>query len=171
MASYDRAVVLYEQVYQRYPQSKHAAESLRNAAILRQTLGENEKAIRHFGEYARKYKDHADAKDLAFQVAVVREKQPSYRCGPKLATVERHLGEGARGPGDEGRGAVENPTARRRLDPGRVHHACAGAEGEAEAQHRVERAVGGDGGDVRGEVGVCKPRDRDRQRRQGLATR
>ena len=48
--------------------------------MLRQTLGEHEKAIQHFADYSKKYKDRGDAKELAFQVAVVRERQQDWKA-------------------------------------------------------------------------------------------
>ena len=47
--------------------------------MLRQSLGQHDRAIKHYGEYARRYKDRSDAKSVAFQAAVVREDQKDWR--------------------------------------------------------------------------------------------
>ena len=38
---------------QKYPQNPHAADALRSAGVLRQSLGQHDKAIKHYGEYAQ----------------------------------------------------------------------------------------------------------------------
>jgi hypothetical protein len=65
---------------QKYPQNQHAADAVRSAGVLRQSLGQHDRAIKHYGEYARRFKDRSDAKDVAFQVAVVHEDQKDWRA-------------------------------------------------------------------------------------------
>ena len=75
-----KAAGLYEQLASKYPQNSHAADALRSAGVLRQSLGQHDRAIKHFGEYSKRFKDKPDAKDVAFQVAVVHEDQKDYRA-------------------------------------------------------------------------------------------
>ena len=71
--------MFYEQLATKYPQNPHAADALRSAGVLRQSLGQHDRAIKHYGEYARRYKDRSDARTVAFQAAVVREDQKDWR--------------------------------------------------------------------------------------------
>ena len=53
---------------------------LRSAGVLRQSLGQHDRAIKHYGEYARRFKDNADARDVAFHVGLVHEERRDWRA-------------------------------------------------------------------------------------------
>jgi tetratricopeptide (TPR) repeat protein len=77
VAYFDRAAEAYEVVVTMY--SKRArdpdkvADALYNAGILRQALGQNDKAIAHYREYAKTFRERKDADDVAFRIGEVYE--------------------------------------------------------------------------------------------------
>ncbi len=62
--------------------AEHARRRTRCAAraSCARGLGQHDRAIKHFGEYSKRFKDKPDAKDVAFQIAVVHEDQKDYRA-------------------------------------------------------------------------------------------
>ena len=46
--------------------------------MLRESLGQHDRAIKHYGEYARRFKDKSDAKEVAFHIGVVHEEQKDW---------------------------------------------------------------------------------------------
>ena len=56
-----------------FPKSAKAPDALYNAGVLRQALGQHDKAIAHFQAYAKKYDDRKDAAEVAFRIGVVYE--------------------------------------------------------------------------------------------------
>ena len=53
-SSYDRAAKSYELVFTKFKGAK-APDALFNAGLLRQALGQNDKAIAHYKEYAKQF--------------------------------------------------------------------------------------------------------------------
>ena len=74
VAYFDRAAEAYEIAAEKYPNGPHGADALFNAGVLRQALGQQKKAIKHYETYAKRYrKTKRDAEEVAFRVGVVRE--------------------------------------------------------------------------------------------------
>ncbi|HEY8146915.1 MAG TPA: tetratricopeptide repeat protein [Kofleriaceae bacterium] len=74
VAYFDRAAEAYEIAAEKYPNGPHGADALFNAGVLRQALGQQKKAIKHYEAYAKRYrKTKRDAEEVAFRVGVVRE--------------------------------------------------------------------------------------------------
>ena len=68
---YDRAAKAYELVLKLSGNNKsslHVADALYNAGLLRQALGQNDKAIAHYKEYAKQFSSRKDAPDVAFNI-------------------------------------------------------------------------------------------------------
>ncbi|HTJ40733.1 MAG TPA: tetratricopeptide repeat protein [Kofleriaceae bacterium] len=75
-AYFDRAAEAYELVVDKFgkrSKDDKVAFSLYNAGVLRQALGQNDKAISHYREYAKDFKDRDDAADVAFRIGEVYE--------------------------------------------------------------------------------------------------
>ena len=76
IAYYDKAAALYEQLASRvsaeHPRRRRAPQ--RRACCAR-AWASTICAIKHYGEYARRFKDKSDAKEVAFHVGLVREDQ------------------------------------------------------------------------------------------------
>ncbi|HEY3802745.1 MAG TPA: tetratricopeptide repeat protein [Kofleriaceae bacterium] len=73
---YDRAAKAYELVLKLSGNNKsspHVADALYNAGLLRQALGQNDKAIAHYKEYAKQFSSRKDAPDVAFNIGLVYE--------------------------------------------------------------------------------------------------
>nr|HEX4315505.1 tetratricopeptide repeat protein [Kofleriaceae bacterium] len=70
---YDRAAKAYELVVDKFSKGPRVADALFDAAVLRQALGQNDKAIAHYQAYAKTYRDRKDAADVAFNIGVVYE--------------------------------------------------------------------------------------------------
>jgi outer membrane protein assembly factor BamD (BamD/ComL family) len=67
IASYGAAALLYEALASRYPQSPQAPAALRAAGILRQTMGQTDKAVAHYAAYEKQFKGRPETRDIAFQ--------------------------------------------------------------------------------------------------------
>jgi tetratricopeptide (TPR) repeat protein len=71
---YDRAAKAYELVLKlSNNKGTHAADALYNAGLLRQALGQNDKAIAHYKEYTKQFSSRKDAPDVAFNIGLVYE--------------------------------------------------------------------------------------------------
>ena len=71
---YDRAAKAYELVVDKYGGDKNdarVADALFNAGVLRQALGQNDRAIAHYKKYRDTYPQRKDAPDVAFNIGVV----------------------------------------------------------------------------------------------------
>jgi TolA-binding protein len=79
VAYFERAAEAYELVAKKAgrrrnnPYSKFAGDSLFNAGVLRQALGQHKRAITHYQAYAKRFRDRKDAEEVAFRVGVVYE--------------------------------------------------------------------------------------------------
>ncbi|MCE9574473.1 MAG: tetratricopeptide repeat protein [Deltaproteobacteria bacterium] len=76
VAYFDRAAQAYELVAEKFAtksKSDKIADALYNAGVLRQALGQNDKAIAHYQQYAKKYRERKDADDVQFRIAEVYE--------------------------------------------------------------------------------------------------
>ena len=58
---YDRAAKAYELLVDKFPKGSQTPDALYDAAVLRQALGQNDKAIAHYKEYATKFNTRKDA--------------------------------------------------------------------------------------------------------------
>jgi len=67
------AAAAFEVVIKDFGQSKYAADAVYNAGVLRQALGQHEKAIGHYQDYTKRFKDRKDAAEVAFRIGVVYE--------------------------------------------------------------------------------------------------
>ncbi|HEX5062372.1 MAG TPA: tetratricopeptide repeat protein, partial [Kofleriaceae bacterium] len=71
---YDRAAKSYELVYDKFGSDKNdpkVADSLFNAGVLRQAIGQNDRAIAHYKKYKDQFASRKDAPDVAFNIGVV----------------------------------------------------------------------------------------------------
>ncbi|HEY5928560.1 MAG TPA: tetratricopeptide repeat protein [Kofleriaceae bacterium] len=71
---YDRAAKSYELVVEKFGNDKNdpkVADALFNAGVLRQALGQNDRAIAHYKKYKDQYASRKDAPDVAFNIGVV----------------------------------------------------------------------------------------------------
>jgi len=80
VAYFERAAEAYELVVQKSGNGRrsnayqsYTGDALFNAAILRQALGQNKRAITHYQAYAKRFRDRKDAEEVAFRVGVVYE--------------------------------------------------------------------------------------------------
>jgi TolA-binding protein len=78
VAYFDRAAEAYEVVVDKFgkkasTRDDKVADALYNAGVLRQALGQNDKAIAHYREYAKQFKERKDADDVAFRIGEVSE--------------------------------------------------------------------------------------------------
>jgi tetratricopeptide (TPR) repeat protein len=77
VAYFDRAAQAYELVADKFAAKgkggEQAADALYNAGVLRQALGQNDKAIAHYQLYAKKYRERKDADDVQFRIGEVYE--------------------------------------------------------------------------------------------------
>jgi hypothetical protein len=68
-----------------------------NAGVLRQALGQNDKAIAHYKDYAKRYADRKDAPDVAFNIGVVYEgagqEGPAYQAYSDYSKVYKSSGK------------------------------------------------------------------------------
>ena len=109
VAYFDKAAAAYELVAEKLDptgKSAHGADALFNAGLLRQALGQNDKAIAHYQVYAQRYHTRKDAPDVAFNIGVVYEAAKddsnaskafgdfikSYRDSKRLAEAHVRLG-------------------------------------------------------------------------------
>ncbi len=86
---FDRAAKAYELVVKKYSTGKDtepqkASDALYNAGVLRQALGQNDKAIEHYKAYAKK--GGKDAGDVSFNIGAVYEE--SGQDGPAMKAFE-----------------------------------------------------------------------------------
>lgn len=72
---YDRAAKAYELVIKEFgkTRSERVADAVFNAGVLRQALGQTDKAIEHYRYYAEHFPTRKDAADVAFNIGVVYE--------------------------------------------------------------------------------------------------
>ena len=57
-----------------FPRVRKGADALFNAGVLRQALGQNKRAIKHYQSYAKRFRNaNKDAAEVAFRIAVVQE--------------------------------------------------------------------------------------------------
>jgi cellulose synthase operon protein C len=68
---YERAAKAYELVVDRFGKGAHASDALYDAGLLRQALGQNDKAIAHYKDYTKRFSTAKDAPDVAFNIGVV----------------------------------------------------------------------------------------------------
>jgi tetratricopeptide (TPR) repeat protein len=71
---FDRAAKSYELVVDKFGHDKgdpKVADALFNAGVLRQALGQNDRAIAHYKKYKDQYASRKDAPDVAFNIGVV----------------------------------------------------------------------------------------------------
>ncbi len=77
VAYFDRAAEAYEVVVDKFGKRakdpEKVADALYNAGVLRQALGQNDKAIAHYRAYAKDYKARKDADDVDFRIGEVYE--------------------------------------------------------------------------------------------------
>ncbi len=92
---YERAAKAYELVVQKFGKGAKAADALYNAGVLRQALGQNDKAIDHYKAYANR--SGKDAPDVAFNIGVVYEDAgqdgPAYQAFSDYARVYKSTGK------------------------------------------------------------------------------
>jgi TolA-binding protein len=124
MAYFDRAAETYELVA-KDKGGKHEADSLYNAGVLRQALGQPRRAIKHYEAYAKRHKSRKDAEDVAFRVGVVYEESgddgradrafrayvKKYRRGKYLVQAHTRAGRNAFKLGHTKRSATEFASA------------------------------------------------------------
>ena len=63
----------YELVVDKFGKGVNVPDALYNAGLLRQALGQNDKAIAHYKEYAKRYSSRPDASAVAFNIGAVYE--------------------------------------------------------------------------------------------------
>jgi TolA-binding protein len=72
VAYFDRAAEAFE-IVGKMGKSDRQADALYNAGVLRQALGQHDKAIAHYQTYAKRHRDRKDAPDVAFRIGEVYE--------------------------------------------------------------------------------------------------
>ena len=94
---YDRAAKAYELVVEKFGKGEKAADALFNAGLLRQALGQNDKAIPHYKDYAKRFASRKDAPDVAFNIGVVYQEAgqegPAYQAFADYARIYRSTGK------------------------------------------------------------------------------
>jgi tetratricopeptide (TPR) repeat protein len=91
---YDKAAKSYEEVVAKFGKDKKAsdekiANALYNAGLLRQALGQDDKAIAHYKDYVKSYQHAKDAPDVAFNIGVVYEE--AGQDGPAAQAFDQYL--------------------------------------------------------------------------------
>jgi cellulose synthase operon protein C len=96
---YDRAAKSYELVVDKFGHDKgdpKVADALFNAGVLRQALGQNDRAIAHYKKYKDQYASRKDAPDVAFNIGVVYQEAgqegPAYTAFADYARTYRSNG-------------------------------------------------------------------------------
>lgn len=97
IASYAAAAALYEQLAARYPQSSHAPAALRSAGVLRQTMGQPDRAVVHYATYEKQFKGRPETRDIAFQKGLLlMEKKDARGAAAAFAEFARSYPDDAR---------------------------------------------------------------------------
>jgi tetratricopeptide (TPR) repeat protein len=96
---YDRAAKAYELVVEKFGSDKtdpKVADALFNAGVLRQALGQNDRAISHYKKYKDQYASRKDAPDVAFNIGVVYQEAgqegPAYTAFADYSRTYRSSG-------------------------------------------------------------------------------
>jgi tetratricopeptide (TPR) repeat protein len=96
---YDRAAKAYELVVDKFGHDKNdpkVADALFNAGVLRQALGQNDRAIAHYKKYKDQFASRKDAADVAFNIGAVYQEAgqegPAYQAFADYARTYRSSG-------------------------------------------------------------------------------
>lgn len=96
---YDRAAKSYELVVDKFGHDKNdprVADALFNAGVLRQALGQNDRAIAHYKKYKDQFASRKDAPDVAFNIGVVYQEAgqdgPAYQAFADYARTYKSSG-------------------------------------------------------------------------------
>ncbi len=96
---YDRAAKAYELVVDKFGGDKNdpkVADALFNAGVLRQAIGQNDRAIAHYKKYKDQFASRKDAPDVAFNIGVVYQdagqEGPAYSAFADYARTYRSSG-------------------------------------------------------------------------------
>lgn len=96
---YDRAAKSYELVVDKFGNDKNdpkVADALFNAGVLRQALGQNDRAIAHYKKYKTQFASRKDAADVAFNIGVVYQEAgqegPAYQAFADYTRTYRSSG-------------------------------------------------------------------------------
>jgi TolA-binding protein len=80
LAEFAVAAGMYERYAKDYPKGPRRADALFNAGLLRDGLGEGDKAIENFGTYIKDFKDKDDAPTVAWRIGLIHEKRKDHRA-------------------------------------------------------------------------------------------
>ncbi len=96
---YDRAAKAYELVVDKFGRDKNdpkVADALFNAGVLRQALGQNDRAIAHYKKYKDQFASRKDAADVAFNIGAVYQEAgqdgPAYQAFAQYTRTYRSSG-------------------------------------------------------------------------------
>ena len=70
---------LYEQLARSYPQAPDAPAALRQAGLMRQTLGQQDRAAATYGEYERQYKGRPETRQVVFQKGLAQVERKDWK--------------------------------------------------------------------------------------------
>src|ERR671936_2330633 len=96
---YADAVRWYEKAQRRWPTDERAADWLYNAAVWRESMGDDAGAIRDWQQYLQQYRSRPDAAKIAFNVGLLLERRKDFRAAAAHWSAFARDWAGAASPG------------------------------------------------------------------------